>query len=195
MKRTLILAVSLLLTLLLTACGTNGNGIKPEARPAPFSSEEALSGEQGYASGTAASVPVQSVAPSSEEDWESEISFKESETMKMNVQVGDTVFSATLEKNMSAEAFAELMKGAPVTIEMSDYSGFEKVGDLGTSLPTDNSRITTGPGDIVLYNGNQIVIFYGTNSWSYTRLGKIHDLTGWEQALGTGDVTVTFSVD
>ena len=87
----------------------------------------------------------------------------------------------------------EMMREAPVVIEMRDYSGFEKVGSLGASLPTSNSQTTTQAGDIVLYNGNQIVIFYGSNSWSYTRLGKIDDLTGWEEALGSGDVTVTFS--
>ena len=78
---------------------------------------------------------------------------------------------------------------------MTDYSGFEKVGALGTSLPTSNSQTTTQSGDIVLYQGNQIVIFYGSNSWSYTRLGKIDDLTGWKDALGSGDVTVTFSME
>ena len=71
-------------------------------------------------------------------------------------------------------------------VQMSDYSGFEKVGPLGTSLPASNSQTTTQAGDIVLYNGNQIVIFYGSNSWSYTRLGHIDDLTGWEEALGSG---------
>lgn len=68
------------------------------------------------------------------------------------------------------------------------------VGSLETDLPADDSRTTTRAGDIVLYNGNQIVVFYGSNSWSYTRIGKIDDLSGWEDALGSGDVTVTFSL-
>lgn len=119
---------------------------------------------------------------------------EEAETMKMNVQVGGRTFTATLEDNTAADALVEMMEKAPVTIEMSDYSGFEKVGSLGQSLPASNSQTTTQPGDIVLYQGNQIVIFYGTNSWSYTRLGRIDDLTGWEDALGSGDVTVTFSL-
>ena len=84
---------------------------------------------------------------------------------------------------------------SPVVIQMSDYSGFEKVGPLGTSLPVNNSQTTTQAGDIVLYNGDQIVIFYGSNSWSYTRLGHIDDLTGWEDALGSGDVTMTLSLE
>lgn len=115
--------------------------------------------------------------------------------MDMNVQVGDAVFSATLEENEAVTAFVEMMREGSVVIRMSDYSGFEKVGPLGTSLPANNSQTTTHAGDIVLYNGNQIVIFYGSNSWSYTRLGHIDDLAGWEEALGDGDVTVTFSLE
>ncbi len=87
-----------------------------------------------------------------------------------------------------------MMEEEPVAIQMSDYSGFEKVGSLGRELPSDNRQLTTQAGDIVLYNNNQIVIFYGSNSWSYTKIGKIDDLSGWEDALGNGDVTVTFSI-
>lgn len=120
---------------------------------------------------------------------------EENKVANMNVQVGDVVFSATLEKNEAVSALMEMMRESPVVIQMSDYSGFEKVGSLGTSLPASNSQTTTQTGDIVLYNGNQIVIFYGSNSWSYTRLGHIDDLTGWEEALGSGDVTVIFSLE
>ena len=120
---------------------------------------------------------------------------EENEVTNMNVQVGDVVFSATLEENEAVSGLVEMMRENPVVIQMSDYSGFEKVGPLGTSLPTSNSQTTTQAGDIVLYNGNQIVIFYGSNFWSYTRLGHIDNLTGWEEALGSGDVTVTFSLE
>ncbi len=120
---------------------------------------------------------------------------EENTVTNMNVQVGDVVFSATLEENEAASALVEMMRESPVVIQMSDYSGFEKAGSLGTSLPASNSQTTTQTGDIVLYNGNQIVIFYGSNSWSYTRLGHIDDLTGWEEALGRGDVTVIFSLE
>lgn len=120
---------------------------------------------------------------------------EENKVANMNVQVGDVVFSATLEENEAVSALVEMMQESPVMIQMSDYSGFEKVGPLGASLPVNNSQTTTRAGDIVLYNGNQIVIFYGSNSWSYTRLGHIDDLTGWEDALGSGDVTVAFSLE
>ena len=122
---------------------------------------------------------------------------KEEETMdrKMIIEIGGNHFTATLEDNKAADTLAEMMQEDPVTVQMSDYGGFEKVGDLGTELPTSNRQTTTRAGDIVLYQGNQIVIFYGSNSWSYTRLGRIDDLTGWETALGDGDATVTFALE
>ena len=135
-----------------------------------------------------------SIAPESG-DAESQQVEEENSEMQMNVQVGGSTFTATLEENEAVDALVEMMEQGPVTIQMSDYSGFEKVGPLGTSLPTSNQQTTTQAGDIVLYQGNQIVMFYGSNSWSYTRLGHIDDLTGWEEALGSGDVTVTFSLE
>ena len=120
---------------------------------------------------------------------------QEDETaMKMNVQIGDYTFTATLEQNQAVKELVDMMKEGPVTIDMSDYSGFEKVGPLGKRLSTDNHQTTTTEGDIVLYSGNQIVIFYGSNSWSYTRIGRIDDLTNWKQALGNGDVTAVFTM-
>ncbi|MCD8154900.1 MAG: hypothetical protein LUF78_09495 [Clostridiales bacterium] len=120
---------------------------------------------------------------------------QEEETMKMNVQVETSTFTATLESNEAVNALIEMMESGSVTIRMSDYAGFEKVGALGTSLPANDRQTTTQAGDIVLYNSNQIVIFYGSNSWAHTRLGHIDDLTGWEDALGSSDVEVTFSLD
>ena len=113
---------------------------------------------------------------------------------RLSVQVGETAFTATLEDNAAVDALITLLQSGPITIQMSDYGGFEKVGPLGQSLPTSNSQTTTQAGDIVLYQGNQIVVFYGSNSWSYTRLARINDLTGWQEALGSGDITVTFSL-
>ena len=114
--------------------------------------------------------------------------------MKMNVKIGDYTFTATLEENAAVEELLDIMKEEPVVIEMDDYSGFEKVGPLGKSLTASNSQTTTKAGDIVLYNGNNIVMFYGSNSWSYTRIGKIDDLTDWEKALGSGSITAEFTL-
>lgn len=119
---------------------------------------------------------------------------EENMVKKMTLQIGNSSFTATLENNPAVDAFVEMMNDSSVIIQMNDYSGFEKVGSLGTNLPADDKQTTTHAGDIVLYNGNQIVIFYGSNAWSYTRLGKIDDLSGWEDALGSGDITVTFSL-
>ncbi len=110
------------------------------------------------------------------------------------VTVEENTFFATFADNSGAQALRDLLAKGDITIQMSDYAGFEKVGSLGQSLPTSNSQTTTQAGDIVLYQGNQIVIFYGSNSWSYTRLGRIDDLTGWTEALGSGSVSVTFSL-
>ena len=112
----------------------------------------------------------------------------------MKIQIGDTSFTASLEDNAAVRELLEMMKDEPITIYMNDYSGFEKVGSLGRSLTTDNHQTMATAGDIVLYNGNQIVMFYGSNSWSYTRIGKIDDLSGWKEALGSGDITAVFSL-
>lgn len=123
-----------------------------------------------------------------------ETSQEEHSAMKMNVQIGTYTFTATLEDNAAVQELVEMMHSEPVTIHMSDYSGFEKVGPLGRSLTTSSSQTTTAAGDIVLYNGNSIVVFYGSNSWSYTRIGKIDDLTDWTAALGSGNITAIFTL-
>ena len=119
---------------------------------------------------------------------------QEQTAMKMNVQIGDYAFTATLEDNQAAEELAEMLEAGGVTLQLEDYGGFEKVGPLRRSLTTSNSQTTTAAGDIVLYNGSNIVMFYGSNSWSYTRLGKIDDLTSWSDALGSGSVTAILTL-
>ncbi len=115
-----------------------------------------------------------------------------SETM-LQMKIGDTEVSVEWEENESVEALKELCREGSLTISMSMYGGFEQVGAIGRSLPRDDRRTTTQPGDIVLYSGNQIVVFYGSNSWAYTRLGHITDRNAQEMAelLGGGDVTIT----
>ena len=117
---------------------------------------------------------------------------EEEEQMKLYLKVGGETFTVLLAQNEAAEALAELAEEEPVTIQMEDYAGFEKVGALGRSLPAEDRQMTTQAGDIMLYQGNQIVLFYGSNTWSYTPLGRIEDLTGWQEALGSGSVSVTF---
>ena len=115
-------------------------------------------------------------------------------TLKMSIV--DTAVEVEWEDNESVEALAKLAETEPLVIEMSMYGGFEQVGSLGESLPRNDVQTTTEAGDIVLYSGNQIVVFYGSNSWAYTRLGHITDKTAEEMAelLSGGDVTITISM-
>nr|WP_319511123.1 cyclophilin-like fold protein [uncultured Draconibacterium sp.] len=120
----------------------------------------------------------------------------ETNTNKMILQIGDTTLTATLADNSSAEALAEALAEAPITVEMRDYGNMEKVGSLGRDFPTNNESITTEPGDIILYQGSALVIYYAPNTWNFTRLGKIDDITKEEliQVLGEGNITVTLSL-
>ena len=113
------------------------------------------------------------------------------------MKIGDTTVAVDWEENESVAALAELVKNKPLTIQMSMYGGFEQVGSLGTSLPRNDSQTTTAAGDIVLYSGNQIVVFYGSNSWAYTRLGHVTDRSAEQlkNMLGNTDVTLTLSVE
>ena len=118
--------------------------------------------------------------------------------MNISIQItsdsGNHKLTATLADNSSATSFYELLKKGPLTVDMHDYGSFEKVGSLGTSLPRNDSQITTEAGDIILYQGNQITIYYDTNSWNFTRLGKVDGVTQAElkKILGKGDVTAVF---
>ena len=194
MKKIWIVRWAMVISLSLTACGED-NGQAWASVSAPESLRTESTAEP--AADISEAKPVQETEMNEAGRMETDIQNdgEENAVMNMKVQVGDMIFSATLEENAAVSALVEMMRESPVVLQMSDYSGFEKVGPLGTSLPADNSQTTTHAGDIVLYNGNQIVIFYGSNSWSYTRLGHIDDLTGWEEALGNGDVTVTFSLE
>ena len=113
---------------------------------------------------------------------------------KITLSVNEKTMTATLVDNNATEA---LLKILPATIKMSPYGGFEVVGALPQSLPTSNSQISTEPGDIMLYQGNQLVIFYGRNSWSYTRIGKIDEATSEsvKEFLGTGNISLTISLE
>lgn len=120
--------------------------------------------------------------------------------MKIQIAIkndsGNHTLTATLADNSSATAFYELLKKDSLTVKLNEYGGFEKVGSLGTSLPRNDRQVKTSAGDIMLYQGNQITIFYNGNSWNFTRLGKIDGTTQAElkKILGKGNVTAVFSV-
>ena len=118
------------------------------------------------------------------------------EDMVIFVTAGSQTAELALADTVAATALFERLEEGDITYSADDYGGFEKVGELGFSLPSQDERITTAPGDVVLYQGDSIVIFYGSNSWAYTRIGSIN-LRGEELArflaAGQGRVSITFS--
>lgn len=119
----------------------------------------------------------------------------EVEDLVMKMTINHTPVKVQWEDNEAVDALREAVKENPLTINMSMYGGFEQVGSLGMSLPQSDTRITTEAGDIVLYSGDQMVVFYGSNTWAYTRLGHITDKTQSEltQLLSNGNVTITLT--
>lgn len=119
------------------------------------------------------------------------------EERKLAMYIGDKKVNVQWEDNESVAALKNLVNEKQLTVHMSMYGGFEQVGSIGISLPRKDVQTTTSAGDIVLYSGNQIVVFYGSNSWAYTRLGHItdQDTTGMKKLLGNGDVTITVSME
>ena len=169
--------ISLLLVLMLlvlAGCGPSNNVNGVSADPAPENNAAPTE--------NAAGPPANEAEPAGE--------------TVIYAHVNGAVLQIRPENNSSADAFIELLKNGDVTVEMHDYGGFEKVGPLGTSLPRNDADITTSPGDVILYQGNQITIYYDVNSWNFTRLGKVQDVSKEElkSILGSGNVTVRFSL-
>ena len=117
--------------------------------------------------------------------------------VKLKIHVNDTTFTATLEENSSAKAFAEFLAQGDMTLDMHDYGSFEKVADLPRSFPRNDKQIDTDAGDIILYQGSSITIYYDKNSWNFTRLARIDNVNKkrLQQILGKGNVKATFSVE
>lgn len=139
-------------------------------------------------------VPEQPAQP---EEGESENENQENmETSTIKLKVGGKTFTATLVDNSSTRALKALLAEGDLTIEMEDYARMEKVGPIGTTLPRNDEQISAVPGDLILYQGRYFVIYYGRNSYSLTRLGKIDNVSESElkAALGDGDVTVTLAL-
>ena len=117
---------------------------------------------------------------------------------EIKITVSGKSLPVKIEDNAATKALVAALRDSSITYEAEDYGGFEKVGALGRSLPTSNAQITTQPGDVILYSGNQIVLFYGSNSWSYTRIGKMEygtldELKAFLKA-GQGKISVTLSL-
>ena len=119
----------------------------------------------------------------------------------IEVKVGDSFFTIDLEDNSSSKAFLEKIKKDNLVVDMHDYGGFEKVGDLPWELPTNDEEITTKPGDIILYQGNKITIYYDENTWNFTKLGELsggtdEDIAEWKEVFGgKDDIKAEFFVE
>ena len=176
MKREISAALALLAALCLAACAAEAERTEPaEETSTPAVLQTAAIGE----------VEPELEAPAEEE------------TEMLRLKIGETEVSVDWEENEAVQALRELCREEPLTVAMSMYGGFEQVGSLGTGLPRSDVQTRTAAGDIVLYSGDQIVVFYGSNSWAYTRLGHISDRSASDMAalLGNGDVTLTLRLE
>lgn len=187
-KRLRGIALSLMLVMLCTACGSNTDGHHPQAASAEVqesmqTAEEADGSEKEEGS----------------QNWSTATTEAESKMQltELTMKIRKQTVVVAWEENESIAALKKLVSERPLTVQMSMYGGFEQVGSLGSSLPRSDVQTKTEAGDIVLYSGNNVVVFYGSNSWAYTRLGKITDLTEIELAelLGNVDVTITLSME
>ena len=176
-RKTRLAALLLLPALLLSACG--GEATVPAASPSPTEAVQATD------------APV--IAPA---ETEAPIEATVEEDASLKLWIGEQEVEVLWEDNDSVRALAELAGAEGLTVALSGYGGFEQVGSLGTRLPRSDVQTVTGPGDIVLYSGSSIVLFYGSNSWAYTRLGKIQGLDESElrQLLGGGDVSIRLAL-
>ena len=169
MKKTILILLAFLHLFCCTGCG--------RAPAQPEATQEAASAEE-------------EAAPAADA-LEGETTMEKS----LRLLINETEVPVGWEENESVEALARLAAAEPLTVQMSMYGGFEQVGSLGSSLPRNDVQTVTQAGDIVLYAGNQIVMFYGSNSWAYTRLGRITDVSAEEltNLLANGDVVITLS--
>ena len=183
MKKALASLFAIVLIFSLTACGNHQNETKA-ATPATTATAKAPSTQ-----------PPATAAPVSNEAPPQKTQPQEKQNMTMQMTIGNTPVSVAWENNGAVQSLKELCRNRPLTIQMSMYGGFEQVGSIGTNLPANDVQTTTSAGDIVLYSFNQMVVFYGSNSWAYTPLGHITDKTAEEmtQLLSHGNVTVTLT--
>lgn len=114
----------------------------------------------------------------------------------VQIKINDDVFDVELENNSATEELIKALEKENITVNATEYGGFEKVGELGFSLPTNDENVNTEPGDIVLYQGDKISLFYGSHSWSYTKLGKIKNIDSnhLKEVLGPGNITLVFNL-
>ena len=190
MRKSMPILSILLLSITLTACGNVQNN--SESNVQSETSSNTISDGSSVPEFTLNSNDEQKPQSSVEDNGSPQET--EEETLKMTI--GSTPVSVKWEDNESVNYLKKLCRNQPLTISMSMYGGFEQVGSIGSDIPRNDVQTTTASGDIVLYSGNQLVVFYGSNSWAYTRLGHITDKTSQEmtELLSGGNVTITLSI-
>lgn len=191
MKKGLLL-LTIGLIVLLTACTDHPKVSEtsvPTTQPVTTASTVPQETVQPTAAPVSTEAPKEEIAPTEQAQEEPD--------MTLRMTIGTTPVSVSWEDNDAAEALKELCRNGSLTISMSMYGGFEQVGSIGASLPQNDVQTTTSAGDIVLYAGDQLVVFYGSNTWAYTRLGHItdQDADGMAQLLSNGDTTLTLSLE
>ena len=188
MKKPLLLLLCAALALCLVSCGSAANNANNSNTTNTSNSASPTIPQENTTD--PAIPPENSADPAVPQD---------SATDMIYVYIDSEYLEILPEDNSSAAAFIELLKKGDVSVRMSDYGGFEKVGDLGTSLPRNDKQITTGPGDVILYLGHEITIYYASNSWSFTRLGRVQnaDTAQIKSFLKAGgeDVTAVFTLN
>lgn len=186
MKRMIPLIILLLTCTILSGCGTT---VKEVEQATPVNTVDADDEDRFEEK------PVEQTTEKLETIAEYESVTEQENEIIMVMTINDTKVDVTWENNASVKELEELAADG-LTISMSMYGGFEQVGPIGKSITRDDKQTTTSAGDIVLYSGNQLVVFYGSNSWAYTRIGKIN-LTEKEltNLLSNGDVTITLSME
>lgn len=197
MKRIIFMCVITCLCLGVTGCSVvkeqkeRTESIETESQE-ESSIEKTIGTEISVDSNAESTESIESTGSTEYETMEQE----EMTTVKLGIQVNNYSMTAVFENNSSAESLIKELEKKSITINMHDYGNFEKVGPLGISLPRNDEQITTEPGDIILYQGNQITIYYDTNSWSFTKVAKIENVSQnkLKEILGDGDVTVILSI-
>ena len=190
-KQILIVFFTLAILTVLSGCGN-----RPEQDPSAAPAVETTT-TAGAATVAETTMVAEATTAAEATTTAEEPSAVEEKEKMLKMMIGDTAVAVDWENNESVEALKSLCSETPLVIQMSMYGGFEQVGSIGTRLPASDVQTRTSAGDIVLYSSDQIVVFYGSNSWSYTRLGHItdQDASGMAELLGNEDVTITISME
>lgn len=198
MKKKWSLFLCIMLAILLSGCGKQKAPSSDADVQNPFTEElqESGTGTDSMDKAEGEKLPDNGSKPQENSSQESKTVSQE-ETSMIYAHIGDNTLEILPADNSSVTALLELLAEKDITVDMQDYGGFEKVGSLGSSLPTNDENITTAAGDVILYQGNQITIYYSKNTWNFTRLGKVQGLSADElkAILGDGDVSVRFSLE